>query len=146
MQGSQSDAVIRFNDFAFEMKKQLEEGASIHWKGVGTIRKNETGTFQLDADPHILQQPVAARKLIREKASHTVRVGEDERTSEEMMEMLAAPGKKRSYWWVWVIAIMVAALVFIVWHFSMHGINSTAFANIKKLLPAEAGSAYNTLP
>ena len=32
---SDRDAVVRFNDFAFDMKKQISEGATISWNGVG---------------------------------------------------------------------------------------------------------------
>src|SRR5262245_17165068 len=33
---SDRDAIIRFNDFAFDIKRRLSEGARIEWSGIGT--------------------------------------------------------------------------------------------------------------
>lgn len=139
---SQMDAVVRFNDFVFEVKKQIEKGDAISWNGVGTITKGLAGDIKFQ--PHeftIAEQPVAAVKVLREKAEHTVRVGEDEKTSAEMEEMLAKPEASKSWWWVYALAIGLLAVIFIGWYFSEHGVDLSSTANSQRLAPAVPPSA-----
>ena len=44
---SNHEAVIRFNDFAFNLKKQVADGDIIIWNGVGTISKGLAGDVKL---------------------------------------------------------------------------------------------------
>jgi len=139
---SQMDAVIRFNDFVFDLKKQVEKGHTVNWSGVGSIKKGLAGEIKFT--PHeiaVSEQPVPAVKVLREKAEHTVRVGEDERTSVEMEEMLAKPEEKRSNWWALALVLGLLAIIFIGWYFSEHGVEISSAANSKKLTPAEAAPA-----
>lgn len=141
------DAVIRFNDFAFEMKKQIAEGDLINWNGVGTIIKGLAGEIKfIPAEPAFKEQPVPAAKVLREKAEHTVRVGEEEKTSVEMEEMLALPAEKRSWWWAYALVAGLLATLFIGWYLSENGIDTRATANTKKLVPVESASTYKALP
>lgn len=141
------DAVIRFNDFAFEMKKQIAEGDLISWNGVGTMKKGLAGEIKfIPAEPAFTEQPVPAAKVLREKAEHTVRVGEEEKTSVEMVEMLALPGEKRSFWWAYALVAGLLATLFIGWYLSKNGVDTGSTANTKKLVPVESASTYKVLP
>ena len=75
-----------------------------------------------------------------------VRVGEDERTSTEMTEMLNQPKKKASVWWAYALVLALAAIIFICWYFSEHGLNVASTANGKKSTPKETTATYRTLP
>lgn len=143
---SQMDAVIRFNDFVFDMKKQVERGDTVNWNGVGIIKKGLGGEIKFTAAGVTAQKPVPAAKVLREKAEHTVRVGEEEKTSAEMTEMLTHAQEKRSYWWVYALAIGLLALVFTGWYFSEHGMDTSSTANVKKLVPATGTATYKELP
>jgi hypothetical protein len=143
---SDRDAVIRFNDFAFDMKNQLEAGDTIRWDGVGTIKKVLGGEIRLISQEFTPERPVTAEKVLREKAYHTVRVGEDEKTSEEMVQLLSQEEERRSLWWVWALAAALLAILFIGWYLSQHGLNSSSTANEKKLVPVESSPSYRQLP
>jgi hypothetical protein len=144
---SDHDAIIRFNDFLFDLKKQINEGSTIEWHGVGTLSKGLAGeTIFAPAINPAVEKPVAAVKVIREKAEHMVRVGEDQKTSAEMTEMLNKPKIKRSFWWVATLLAGLPALLFIVWNFYEHGINVSSTANGMKLVPMEAPVPYQTIP
>ena len=135
---SDRDAVIRFNDFAFDIKKQISEGATIHWNGIGAISKGLAGEIKFTpAEVLVQEKPVTAEKVIREKAEHMVRVGEDHKTSVEMTEMLNKPEDSRSLWWVYALAIGILAIVFIGWYLSRHGVDISSTANNTKLVPME---------
>ncbi|MFN8290559.1 MAG: hypothetical protein U0U70_09895 [Chitinophagaceae bacterium] len=141
------DAVIRFNDFAFGMKKQVEAGDLIDWKGVGMIEKGLAGEVRFTpAVPLATERPVPAAKVLREKAEHTVRVGEDERTAAEMETMLSKTTEKRSYWWAYALVIGLLSLVFTGWYLSEHGVDTSAVSLGKKMVPGEPQPSYKILP
>jgi len=132
------EAVIRFNDFVFELKKELDEGKTIAWSGIGTLQKGAGGEIKFAADKKGLSwlHHTVARKVIRENAEHTMLVGEAEKTSVQMSEILLNPrsGKdKRDYWWVWPLAVIIAIFIFLGWYFSEHGISGNATGNNQKI-------------
>ena len=144
---SDRDAVVRFNDFAFDLKKHITGGDRINWKGVGTLTRGPEDAIEftpwIQVSP---EKPVHAEKLIRENAEHMVRVGEEERTSAEMTEMLSKPAEKKSYWWVYALALCLVAIMFIGWYLSEQGVTISSAANTNRLTPAEAGTTYKILP
>jgi len=146
---SSEDAILRFNDFVNQMKKQLNEGDIIEWKGVGTISKGFAGStiFYPSTKSSLIEKPVPANKVIREKSDHMVRVGEDEKTSEEMTDYFNRPVQRKSIWWSSALIIGIATTIFIGWYLSEKGISLSATANNTKLIPGETeSSTYKTLP
>jgi hypothetical protein len=144
---SDHDAIIRFNDFVFDLKRQIAGGDTINWNGVGTLSKglNSEIKFVPSIIPAI-EKPVAAEKVIREKAAHMVRVGEDQKTSAEMTDMLNQPEVKKNNWWIMALIVGLLALIFICWHVYQHGIDVFSAANNMKLVPMEAAASYEVLP
>jgi hypothetical protein len=143
---SDHDAIIRFNDFVFDLKKQVNDGNIIEWHAVGAISKGLAGETKFDpAIRPALEKPVVAEKVIREISEHMVRVGEDQKTSAEMQEMLNLPETKRSRWWIAALVAGLLALFFIGWHFYEHGIDVSSTTNNMKLVPMEATAPYQTL-
>ncbi len=145
---SDREAIFRFNDFAFDMKKQISEGSVINWMGVGSLNKDVSGGVRLT--PYVAEQvfekPIPAEKVIRERAEHMIRVGEDEKTSGEMTEMLSLKEEKKSNWLAYPLAVVLLASIFIVWYFSENGLDITSTGNRQKLIPQDAGATYQTLP
>ena len=89
---------------------------------------------------------MAAEKVIREKAEHMVRVGEDEKTSEEMTSFLNQTEEKKSLWWAAAVVIGLIAVVFLGWYFSENGVEVTSTANSKQVSPIESTATYKLLP
>jgi hypothetical protein len=144
---SDHDAIIRFNDFVFDLKKQINDGSTIEWQGMGKFNKGLAGELKFaPAIKPAIEKPVAAEKVIREKAEHMVRVGEDQKTSAEMTEMLNQPKVKRSLWWVTALAVGLLALLFIGWNFYQHGVDVSSRANSMKFVPMDASNPYQILP
>lgn len=143
---SQMDAVVRFNDFVFDLRKQVEKGHTIQWQGVGEIRKGLAGEIRFKPHvPAVVAGPVPAQKVLREKAVHTVRVGEDEKTAAEMEQFLSRPVAKRSYWWAWAVVLGIPALIFTGWYFSAHGLEVSSTANTRMASPAETPDTTHQL-
>src|SRR5688572_18011657 len=116
-QVSEREAVVRLNDFLFQIKKQILAGDVIEWNGVGQLSKDLSGSIRLV--PAVVQfdfnKKVAAEKVIRENATHRVRVGEEEKTSVEMTEMLALPETRKTNWWAIPLAVGIITIIFIGW-------------------------------
>lgn len=144
---SERDAVIRFNDFVFEMKQHLQKGSPISWKGMGELQADEQGNilFVPAEKEFSLEEPVAAEKIIRKAAVHSLRVGEDERTSEEMNEILQYAEPKTSAWWAWPLIIALLAVIFTGWYFSRYGLDTSATGNRQVIAPAEVPAAHNEI-
>lgn len=143
------EAVVRFSDFVFDLKKEISAGTTVNWSGVGTINKGLAGEMKFIAEktPVFQEHAIIAEKVIRDKAEHMVRVGEVERTSEEMTEMLNQPEKVKSLWWIWAAVAALISVLFIGWHFSEKGVTVSATANDAKLSLGETpASTYRILP
>jgi hypothetical protein len=145
---SERDALSRFNDFAFELRNKIMSGEKLQWDGIGTLSKGLAGEIRFEAalKGMTIGTPVPANKVIRENAEHTVRVGENHKTSAEMMEYLHPTGEKKSYWWAAALVIGLLAFVFIAWLFSSKGLTTTATGNQQKLTPQNESASYQTVP
>ncbi len=145
---SEANAINAFNDFALDIKNKISNGEIIDWSGVGTLSRGLAGEIKFKSAVNNLgyEEPVTAEKVIRQKAEHMVRVGEDQKTSAEMTELLNQPEEKKSYWWAYALTLALGSIIFIGWHFSEHGVGVAATANNKSIVPLEAGATYKTLP
>jgi len=144
---SDREAVIRFNDFAFDMRKQLLNGSNIHWKGVGVLSSGLGGEIRFAPwpGPGLPERPVKAEKVIREKPVHLVRVGEEEKTAAEMEQILAKEDVKKQAWWAWPLIIGILAVIFIGWYLSTHGVQLSSTGHQKQMVPVTAPPAYKTM-
>ncbi len=144
---SDHDAVLSFNDFAFNLKNQLSNGDVVNWNNVGTLSKELSGGIRfLPHEKITLEKPVLAEKVIRQKAEHMVRVGEDERTSGEMSELLSKEEEKKSIWWAAALVLAIISVIFLGWYFSENGIKISTTGNTQKTNIIEATSTYKLLP
>ncbi len=142
------EAIFRFNDFAFDMKKQISEGTVINWNGVGTLQRGVAGAVKLMPlkNALILEKPVTANTVTRGNPTHMLRVGEDEMTSTEMTKVLNKHKEKKAYWWILPLVLLVLSAIFICWNFSEKGFDIMAISNTAKLVPGEATANYLVLP
>jgi len=125
------NAIKSINDFSFALKNKLSEYGEVSWEKVGVIRRDNNGSLRLDQQNILLQSehPVAAEKVIRVKAEHSVLVGEQEKTSVEMKEYFAESRAKKNYTWLIAIILTVLAVMFIGWYFSEKGFSTSAAGN-----------------
>ena len=144
---SDREAVVRFNDFVFDLKKKVVNEGDVEWKGMGKLSKGLAGEIKFEESPirMIFNSPVHAEKLIRQNAEHAIRVGEEQRTSVQMTELLNRVERKKTYWWAWPLLIGLILLMFIGWYFSQYGVDPTASANKKPVKAMESSSTYKQL-
>ena len=125
------DAIKSVNDFSFDLKKKLSEFGEVNWEKIGVLRRNDIGDLKLEPQNVSLQSdpPVAAEKVIRVKAEHTILVGQKEKSSVEMEEYLATTPVKKNYTWLIAVILIVLAVMFIGWYFSEKGFSTSSAGN-----------------
>ncbi|MER3498169.1 MAG: hypothetical protein C4308_05780 [Chitinophagaceae bacterium] len=140
---SEREAVIRLNDFVYNLKKNIESGTVVEWSSVGTFKKTLSGISFEPQQPANFLQPVPAEKIIRENADQTMLVGEQEKTSTQMAEILHPAEEKRTMqWWIIPVAIVILVFIFTGWYISEHGMNLSATGNTQKIKPANPPSGF----
>jgi hypothetical protein len=128
---SEWEAIKQVNDFAFKLKNEISKNGKALWDTVGIFLRDDQGNIQLDPVSVNLagEKAVTAEKVIREKASHAVMVGETERTSAEMEEYFTETAITRDYTWIIALVLVVLSLMFTGWYFSENGMKVTATGN-----------------
>jgi hypothetical protein len=144
-----SEAVIRFNEFIFDLTRKLKEGKEIQWEKVGSFQKELSGEIKFTTEEGEVSwlENVPGQKIIRENVEHRMLVGEVEKTSTEMNMLLnSVAGEKKYQWWLWPVVLAVAIFMFLGWYFSEHGVTSTSTGNHLKISPANAPAGYKLTP
>ena len=138
------DAIVRFNGFIYELRNQVMSGDKVTWDHVGTLRKGMAGEIRFDSalKEYTFDPAVSAARIIREKAVHTVRVGEDEKSSAEMSEWLHPEEEKKTYWWAPALIIGIVLVITIAVYFFQKGINPASTGNQQSLSPEKASESY----
>lgn len=132
------EAIVRFNDFAFDLKKKIAAGHEVIWNGIGTLSMSKSGNVKLSpSEIPVIEESVAVEKVLREHAEHTVLVGERERTSVEMTELLSQTETKKSKWWIAALIAGVALLAVVFWIFSKNEWDVSATSNQQVISPGQ---------
>jgi hypothetical protein len=128
---SEWDAIRIVNDFSFAIRNKLSETGEFNWENVGVFTRNSNGDIKLTSQTTLLKsaQPVLAEKVIREKAEHTILVGEKEKTSVEMEEYFAEVPPRKNYARVIAVVLIVLAIIFIGWYFYEKGLTTSSAGN-----------------
>ena len=141
------EAIVRFNGFAFDLKNRISSGDKIIWDNVGTLSKGMAGEIKFESvlKEYSFDPPVSTTKIIREKAVHSIRVGEMEKSSAEMTEWLHPAEEGGPVWWAPALVAAVLLFIFTGLYFSQKGISSSSAANQQKLSPMKGSVAYTIL-
>jgi hypothetical protein len=124
------DAIRMVNDFSFELKKNIGAAREIHWKNVGTVRRNETGSIVIEPEQMIVEQPVSVERRIHDRTEHKATAVDMENPPPETEELFAAEKDvKKDYGWIAALILTLAALMFAGWYFSEKGMNPPAAGN-----------------
>lgn len=128
---SETDASARFNDFALDLKDKVLAGEKLNWNGVGVLSRGMAGEIRFEAAMKDLKAgtPVPAIKVVRENAEHSILVGEQEKTSSEMAEMLLPSSKTNTHWWGLAVIALLLAVIFIAIYFSSKGMSPSSTGN-----------------
>lgn len=142
---SSHEAIMKFNGFAYDLKSQVMSGKKVSWQRVGEFSRGYSGEIKFESalDDKSFDRPVNAIRVIRDKAVHSVRVGDEERTSAEMADWLHPEDRKRSYGWIIAMVAAILLVIFLAVYFFQQ---PAAGGNRQKISPSAAGETYKTMP
>ena len=105
-----AEATHAFADFTGRLKDELNTDKPVYFKGVGTLSKQTENviSFEPEAMPEYFPG-LAVERVIRKNVTHAVKVGEDEKTSDEMHAILAQPQTRKKERW-WIAAVILGAI------------------------------------
>ena len=131
-------------NFTDEFKRILNSKNEVELAGIGRFAKEENQLIHFtSAFETIVGMPVVAEKIIRKNTSHSIRVGEEEKTNVEMEELLLRKHRKPlNLWWLIAIALFVSALVAILLFATNHSQQWSKQGNKQKMTPNEAPPLY----
>lgn len=116
---SEVDAVRRFQDYAYELRKRIQAEASVRFGNWGTLSRPGGGeiVFEQEASADLyfpaidLSAPVPAQTTTPEQAM----AAEAPVTVAAEEEVAEAP--RRDPWWLWTLLLALAALAAIVYYY-----------------------------
>lgn len=114
------EAIGLVNEFSMTLKEALRTGKRFDWDGIGTLETIPGGQvilkpvdFGYDFMPHVY-----SNRVIRKEASHTVLVGETERSSGESHQWLEEDVVvAKAGWWITAAIIAAIALILVFYQF-----------------------------
>jgi hypothetical protein len=133
------EAIKEYNDFAYELRNKIRTQNEALWDGVGVFKKDNNGdiVFELLKEAAVLYAPVAAERIIRHDAKHSIRVGDTEKTNEEMTELLSDHTYvEKEQWWIYALILGAIGLIILFFHFYGDGFKWGSGGNTNKVVPA----------
>ena len=107
-----------FHSFSTIMFRKLKAGEEENIPGIGSLKLvNNSYLFAAHNAIQNYYPVVAAEKMVRPDARHTIKVVDDEKTSGEMHELLNADAKKEQWWMIAAVlaAAGIAAIIYYHW-------------------------------
>lgn len=146
------EAIKKVNDFSFELKNQLKQGNEIVWDKIGVLKSDLSGTITLEAKTiaYDFMRPVAARRIIRSNASHTILRGDREVSESFFQEdpeaALASEGlsfqRRGKKWLMWTLILALLALTVLFIHIYKNGLSFNSLFNTQQTPAKEAAPTY----
>jgi len=118
----EDQAISELNDFANHLKEGLQQSRKSNWEEVGSFEKDYQGKIIFHSREWVPlgMMPVKAERVIHEKPSHTMLVGDSERSVEEMTAWESEEVKK-DQGWLAALIILILAVLYLGYYFSQHG-------------------------
>jgi hypothetical protein len=119
------EAIKWYNEFSFALRNRIKTEEQVEWEGVGILKKDDTGNtiFESTGGEGLFLAATPAMRVNRQNESHTLLVGDRERTNVEMNEWLHEEGGGRTKiaWWVIALILGGLGLAVLAWHVYSEG-------------------------
>ncbi|MBI1782440.1 MAG: hypothetical protein HYR66_13930 [Sphingobacteriales bacterium] len=135
---STEEAKQQLGSYCLNIKRQLVHRKEMNLPGVGILKTGEDGDLQLDIEvaENMMLKPVMAERVIRKDATHTMLVGDKEKTNTEMNAWLNKLDEgTNNRWWAWAAAIAVIALGLILYSYSNNHWTAKGSGNQQNVTP-----------
>lgn len=121
------ESIKKFNELSFYIKDELARHGEFVLSGIGTLKKEfgENYAFQPEVSIQQYFPEATAERIVRKEATHTVKVGEKERTIKinageetETTEDEVEEGPDR--WWMYALILGILGLAALVYYYKTH--------------------------
>lgn len=141
---TEDEAALQVNEYVAELKREINAGKEIEWKGVGIIRRGldsgielETGNKEL-----LFEKEVFGEKVIHADSSHTILVGDEERNSADKNEIFGIPRRRKITKFQLILLVAILALVALLIYLAINGWNPGSVSNKNKITSGDAPASY----
>jgi len=113
------EAIKWYNEFAAELRYKIRTEEEAVWEGVGVFKKDFGGevVFEPHAAKYELFPVVKAERIIRADATHSILVGDKEKTNYEMTELLNDEVHvEKESWWIYALILAAIGLSILFFH------------------------------
>ena len=116
------EAIRKFQDFAYQLRKDIQSHPHVQLSGLGILQKNAVGEIEfqpsISADHYFPVIPLIQPEKVEEKV---VDEPMDEHHGIEVYPEDEQPIKK-DRWWIWAITLTVIALAAITYYYMQQGV------------------------
>ena len=115
-------AIRRFTDFIAHLQTDIKDGKEIFFKGLGKLKKQSPSTLYFEPEPITKCLPaLPAERIIRKNITHTVMVGEAEKTSDEMHAALQEEKAVivEDRWWIPAIILGLIGIAALIYYYNV---------------------------
>lgn len=116
---SEVDAVRKFQDFAYQLRKDLQSNPQLHVTGLGILKRSATGEIAFEPQNSI-QQFFSPVRLTEVQKQDDITVEDDAGSSHGIEVEEEVEPIKKDYWWIWALLLAVTALA-VIGYFYMQG-------------------------
>ncbi len=122
---SEVDAVRKFQDFAYQLRKDIQSNAQVELTGLGIFKKNATGELAFESllSPDKFFPSIPLTEVSKKpEPSETVlqnETGVEEHGIEVYAEEESVP---KDRWWIWALALSLIALAAIAYYYMQNGV------------------------
>lgn len=111
------DAIFLVSKAAKKIHNDLQQSNTAVLEGIGTLHKDDSGiSFDPEINTQTYFETITAERVIRDGSEHTLLVGEQEKKSSEMQELLSHE-EKYEKWWIAAVVLATIAIAMIVLYY-----------------------------
>jgi hypothetical protein len=132
------EAMKWFSEFSLDLRTRIRNNELVNWQGLGSFKAADNGEIYFTADLTDAPQvdAVAAERILRNNTEHHLLVGDVERTTTEMPELLTETHVEKESWWTYAIIIAAIALSICCYQLFRDKLNFSSFGS-QRNVPAK---------
>jgi len=126
------EAIRWYNEWAYELRNKIRTDNPVALDKIGVLRKDLSGEILFEPERLLpaYHDAVAAQRVIRTHAKHTVLVGDREMSNEQAAEYLEEETQvEKESWWIYAAVLVAISLVVLFFHFYKNGFGANAVGN-----------------
>jgi hypothetical protein len=113
------EAIQKFNEFIFYLKEQFTLHGFVDFPGIGRLTKQFSNTYSFKPINNIqhFYPDIHAERVIRKNIPHTIKIGEEEVSSFDVLDEAAVQNDEEKSWKIYALALALVAAMTIAYYY-----------------------------